>query len=117
MVARRTFRMHRPRVEQRADLGEGSSVVGEWTTVHGCDARRWAVEPENHPHGRGLPGAVRAEKAGDHTRAHCEAECVYRDRRAVKLGEGVNIDHEPIMRQWRVAVVLLPQASALLRSQ
>ena len=52
-------------------------------------------EAEQHPHGRGLAGAVGTEEAVDVALADVEIDAVDRDDRAVPLGQRPRRDHSP----------------------
>jgi hypothetical protein len=51
------------------------------------------VQAEDHPHGGGLAGAIRAEEAGDHAGPAGEAEVIDGEDRAVAFGEIAGLDH------------------------
>jgi hypothetical protein len=52
-----------------------------------------AVQPGDHPHGGGFPGAVRAQEPGHHARLYHEAQAVDGGLVAVPFGQAVNLDH------------------------
>ena len=54
-----------------------------------------ADQPEQHPQGRGLAGAVRAEEAGDPARLDREVEVVDGGEGAEPLGEAADLDPRP----------------------
>ena len=51
------------------------------------------VQAGDHPHRGGFPGAVRAEKTGDHARLHDEVQSVHRELGAISLAEIFHFDH------------------------
>ena len=55
-------------------------------------AGRRAVQAEDEAQGGGLPGAVRAEEAGDPAGKHAEGEVVHGALAAVLLGEALYVD-------------------------
>src|SRR3954452_15432408 len=71
------------RLEQGADLGKWRSVLGVRTAVHGDRAAGGPVQADDHAHGGGLAGAVRAEEAGDLAGPDREAYAVDGGLRAV----------------------------------
>jgi hypothetical protein len=93
MVVRRAARVHGARLEQRADLVQRRLVIPVALPVHRDGAGRWRVEAEDQAHGRRLPGAVRAEEAGDDAGLDDEAELVDGPLLSVVLREAVSLDH------------------------
>ena len=57
--------MEAGRLEHGADVTDRLVEVAVWLTVDGCRAGRRGDQPEQHPQGRGLPGAVGAEEPDD----------------------------------------------------
>jgi hypothetical protein len=70
--------------------GVGQAGVGD-TADRGRSGGR-ADQPEQHPQGRGLAGAVGPEQPGDGTLGHAEAEIVDREQAAEAFGETVDLD-------------------------
>jgi len=66
----------RARFQQRPNFVQRSRVVAVVLAIDGDIARRRAVEPEDQAHRRRLPGAVRAEEAGDDAGLDREREAV-----------------------------------------
>ncbi len=93
VVAGGAARVQRPRVQQRADLAQRGGGVGVAAPVDRHAAGAGPVEAEDHPHGRGLAGAVRAEEAGDPAGLDGEREAVDGGLLAVGLGEALGGDH------------------------
>jgi hypothetical protein len=52
-------------------------------------------DAEDHPHGGGLAGAVRADEAGERARWDGEAHAVHRPTGAEGLGHVPQLEHEP----------------------
>ena len=92
MVVRRTAGVDRARLEQRADLVQRRRMVAVVLAVHRHVAGGRRVEPEDQPHRRRLPGAVRAEEAGDDAGPHRERQVVDGTLVAVVLGEIARLD-------------------------
>src|SRR6185437_12412781 len=63
-------------VEEGAHLTHGRRQVTVAAAADGYRALRRRVKAQDHPHGGGLPGAVRAEEAGDHAGPDGEREVV-----------------------------------------
>jgi hypothetical protein len=74
-------------VEHHADLAPGVGQVGEPAAGDGRRALGRGRQTDHHPHGRGLSGPVRAEEAGDPTRAGREVDVVDDGVAAVLLGQ------------------------------
>ena len=81
------------RVEQRPDLQERTAVLAVVPPVHRHRSRRRRIETDDHPHRRGLSGAVRPEEPGHLPWRHGERQVVDRDGGAVALGETGRFDH------------------------
>ena len=81
------------RVEQGAHLAHGRAQVAVAAAVDGDRALRRRVEAQDHPHGGGLPGAVRAEEAGDQAVPDGERQVVDGGGGAVALDQAVGFDH------------------------
>ena len=86
--------VHAAGVEDGADEAGRLAEVGVADAAVADVAVVGAGEPDHHPHGGGLAGAVGADEAGDPAGGHGEAEVVDGDAVAVGLGEGVDGDHE-----------------------
>jgi hypothetical protein len=93
VVRRRTARVHAPGLQQRPDLVQRCRVPGVTAAAdrHLAGGRR--VEPDDHPHRRGLAGSIRAEEPRHDPRQHLEAQCVDGDLLAVTLGQISDLDH------------------------
>ena len=59
------------------------------------------MQPEDQAHGRGLSGAVRPEKSGDHARPYGEGQVIDGGFLAVPLGEVVDHDHVKLLESCR----------------
>jgi hypothetical protein len=86
-------RVDRAGIQQRADLAERRRVPAVRLAVDGHRPACRRVQPEDHPHGGRLAGAVRPEEAGDHARPHREAQVVDRQLAAIPFGQPVGFDH------------------------
>ena len=75
VVAGGAARVQGARLEQRADLAQRRGRVGVAAAVDGHRAGGRPVEAEDHPHRRGLAGAVRAEEAGHPAGLDGERRC------------------------------------------
>ncbi len=94
VVARAAAGMDGLCLEQRAD---GAQRDPEVTVGQAADPRLPAVgpvEPEQQPHGGGLPRAVRPEKAGNLPRLHGKRQIVDGQPRTVPLAEMTRLDHD-----------------------
>jgi hypothetical protein len=80
-------------VEEGAHLADGRRQVAVAAAVDGDRAPRRRVEAQDHPHGGGLPGAVRAEEAGDQAGPDGERQVVDGGGGAVALDQAVGFDH------------------------
>src|SRR5271165_5573039 len=85
--------MHRPGVEERADLAkrepEPAVAPARDCDLPGCRG----VESDDHAHGGGFPAPVRPKETGDLAGCDGEAEVVHREDRPVALGEMTNLDY------------------------
>ena len=80
-------------VEQGAHLAHRCRQVAVAAPAYGYRALRRRVEAQDHPHGGGLPGTVRAEETGDHARPDGERQVVDGHGGAVALDQAVGFDH------------------------
>ncbi len=85
--------MQRLGVEQRADLTQRVRAARRTACRRRAPARRSAVQPEDHPHGGRLAGAVRAEEAGHLARLDLERQVVDGGGVAIGFREAVQADH------------------------
>src|SRR3984885_15784732 len=85
--------MQRLGVEEGAHLTHGYRQVAVTAAAYGYRALRRRVEAQDHPHGGGLPGAVRAEEAGDQAGPDREGQVVDGRGGAVALDQAVGLDH------------------------
>src|SRR4051794_13717676 len=69
-------------------------MLGVGLAVDGHGARRWPVQPHDHPHGGGLARAIRPEETRDRARSDGEADAVHGGLVAVALGQLVRLDHD-----------------------
>src|SRR5580698_4981837 len=81
-------------VEEGAHLAHGGRQVAVAAAVYGYRALRRRVQAQDHPHGSGLPGAVRAEETGDHAWPDGERQVIDGRRGAVALDQAVGFDHD-----------------------
>ena len=93
VISTRPARVRVERLEERSDLLDGPVERAIRDAEDRRAPRGRMDEPENRPHGRRLPGAVRAEEAGDRPRRDREREIVDREGRAVPLREPLDLDH------------------------
>src|SRR5579884_196166 len=100
MVVRGPPRVHRPRLEQSADLMKRRNMVAIVLAVDADISRRRRVQSENEPHRRRLPGPVRAKKAGDDARANGKRDLVHSPLLAVVLRELNRFNHALSLRAW-----------------
>src|SRR6185312_1983045 len=80
-------------VKEGAHLAHGCRQVAVAVAAYGDRALRRRVEAQDHPHGGGLPGAVRAEETGDHAGPDGERQVVDGYGGAVALDQVVSFDH------------------------
>jgi hypothetical protein len=93
VAAGRQARVHRPGVQQDAELGHWRGHIG---VVLAVDTHRPAgrpVQAGDHPHGGGFARPVRPEESGHYARLYHEAQLVHRRLVAVPLGQALNLDH------------------------
>ena len=93
MVVGGATRMNRARLEQRPDLVQRRRVVAVVPPVDGHVAGGRRVELEDQPHRGRLPGPVRPEEAGDHSRLNRERQVVDSSLLAVVLRQAFGHDH------------------------
>jgi hypothetical protein len=93
VVAGRAAAVQRLGVEQGTDLAHGCRQVAVAAAADGYRALRRRVQAQDHPHGGGLPGAVRAEEPGDQAGPDGERQVVDGHGRAVALDEVAGFDH------------------------
>ena len=86
--------MHAAGVEHRPDHASRVLEVAVADAVVADLAPIGPGEPDHHPHGGGLAGAVGADEAGDPTGGQVEAEVVDGDPVAVVLGQSGDGDHD-----------------------
>ncbi len=82
-------------VEQRADLPRRVGQAAEGVSPDRDVPGRGPVQPEDHAHGRRLPGAVGPQEAGDGPRPHLEGKVVHGRLGAVALRQADCLDHSP----------------------
>ena len=85
MVAGPATAVQRLGLEEGAHLAHGRRQVAVAAAAYGYRALRRRVEAQDHPHGGGLPGAVRAEETGDQAGPDGERQVVDGHGRAVAL--------------------------------
>jgi len=106
--------VHGLRVQQRADLLHGGAVLVVATAVDGHRASSGVVQTDDQPHCRGLPGAVRAEEAGDFSGVHGERDVVYGRLLSVAHAQAVILDHR--WGPWCLSRNFHPEARGSHRS-
>ena len=84
------------RLERGPDDGEGVGDVVVATPLDGCGAGGRTDQPEEHPQGRRLAGAVRAEEAGDPAGNDVEVELVDGRQPAEPLRQPADLDPAPL---------------------
>jgi len=92
-------------VQQGADLGERFVQVAVVLTVDPDVAGGGGVQAEDHPHGGGLAGPVRAQEAGHLAGFDLERQVVNGNGCAVSLGEALCLDHRRTPRSGGALVV------------
>jgi hypothetical protein len=88
-------------VEEGADLARGCRQVAVAVPAYGYRALRRRVEAQDHPHGGGLPGTVRAEETGDHAGPDGERQVVDGQGGAVALDQVAGFDHRATRTERR----------------
>jgi hypothetical protein len=101
VVAGAAAGVDRSGLEEGADVTKREAQVCVPSSVDGDPARRRRIEPDHHPHGGRLAGAVRAEEAGDLPFPDLEAEPVDGHGGPVALGDAVDLDHRIRPPRWR----------------
>ncbi|MYK87411.1 MAG: hypothetical protein F4018_03180 [Acidobacteria bacterium] len=97
-LERRHVGVHRAVLGQVAETsGRGDPIPPDVVPRDGRLARTRRQVPGQHPHHRGLPGAVRPEEGDDLTLGDGERNVVNRDEGSVVLGEPRRLDHH---RHW-----------------
>jgi len=86
-------RKDRAGFQQGAHLAQGRGVLAVGPAVDGRRPPGRRVQPEDQPHGGGLPGAVRAQEPRDPAGLHREAQVVDGELVAVALGQPLDRDH------------------------
>jgi hypothetical protein len=93
VVAGPAAAVQRLSVEKGAHLAHGGRQVAVAAAAYSYRALRRRIEAQDHPHGGGLPGAVRAEEAGDHAGPDGERQVVDGHGGAVALDQVAGFDH------------------------
>jgi hypothetical protein len=93
MVVGAAGRVDRPRVQHPAQLAQRRGMSPGRPPVDRDRAAGRLVQAEDHPHGGGLPGAVRAEEAGDHARPDRERQVRDRGGASVAFGQCADLNH------------------------
>src|SRR4051812_11695603 len=93
MVVRRTSRVNRPRLEQRANLVQRCLLFPIVLAVHSYVAVRRRIEPEDQPHRRRLTRPVRSEEARHDTGPNRERQPVDGTLVTVILRQTTRLDH------------------------
>jgi hypothetical protein len=93
VVVRRTSRVNRPRLEQRANLVQRRLVIPIVLAVYGYVAVGRRVQPEDQPHRRRLTRPVRPEEARHDTGPNRECQAVDGTLVTVILCQAPRLDH------------------------
>jgi len=93
VVAGRAAGVHRSRLQQDSELGHRCDRCAVVPAVDPDPTARRFVQPRDHPHGRGLPGAVGTEEPGDDSRVDDEVEMVDGHLVPVPFAQTFDLDH------------------------